>query len=146
MRDDRGSATVPLLLLGIVLILLAPFAVAASDVPLGLTEVDAAAGGAARVAAAERSPDEARAAAQRAASELLRRSRCKEGTSVVDVDVSAFEGERTPNGSRRPGMVSVRVECTIPAGRRVPVPGMTDSLVRVEVAEAVDPFRASNAR
>jgi Flp pilus assembly protein TadG len=145
-RGEEGSAALSLLLLGVVLILLSPIAVAASDVPLSLSELDSAAGAGARVAAAQRSPIEASVAARRAATELLRSSRCQEGTAVVEVDVSAFEGRRAASGAMSPGMVRVRVQCTVSTGRRLHIPWMADNALAAEAVEAVDPFRARDAR
>lgn len=145
-QDDCGAAALSLLVLGTILILLSPFAVAAADLPLGASEVDAAAGSAARVAARQSSPDSAVREAERTARRMLEAGRCEEGTVRVAVDASTFGASRTPSGAPEAGLVTVLVECDVATGERLHLPWLPDSTVSAEAVEAVDPFRTRDAR
>lgn len=136
-RDERGSASVELVIVVPVLVIMLGLMVAGGRLWFARTTVVEASQSAARAASLERSAG----AASQAGSAAARRVLSTDGLDCqgldVGVDTSAFG---VPVGT--PATVRATVACTVPFAD-LSVPGMPGSItVRTQGAAALDTYRA----
>ena len=103
-RDERGSATVELVILAPLLVLLLLFVVALGRLAGSRIDVGAAAAQAARAASIARSPQAASASARQTAASAL----ASQHVTCVNLDVSVDTSDFVPGGS-----VAVSVSCSV---------------------------------
>lgn len=136
-RDERGSASVELVILVPALVLVLGLLVAGGRLWFARATVVEAAESAARAASLERSAGEARQAGHRAAARTLATDGLSCGDDSVSVDAGAFG---VPVGT--PATVTATVACRVPFAD-LSIPGMPGSItVRSQGAAALDTYRA----
>ncbi|HVM03353.1 MAG TPA: TadE/TadG family type IV pilus assembly protein [Acidimicrobiales bacterium] len=131
-RDERGVATLELVLLVPVLVALILFAVGMGRLGQARGDIDSVARDAARAGSIARSPDEAAAAAQATASDVLASRNLTCAGLAVDVDTTDF---------RAGGWVRVDVSCTIPLSTLAGVWAPGDKTMQARALAVVDTFR-----
>lgn len=131
-RDERGVATLELVLLMPVFVGLILFAVGMGRLGQARGDIDAVARDAARAGSIARSPDEAQAAAQAAASDVLASRNLTCADLAVDVDTSDF---------RAGGWVRVDVSCTIPLSQLTGLWSPGDKTMQARGLAVVDTYR-----
>ena len=136
-RDERGSASVELVILVPALVLVLGLLVAGGRLWFARATVVEAAESAARAASLARSAGEARSEGQQAANRTLATDGLTCGAESVSIDTSAFG---VPVGT--PAAVTASVACRVPFAD-LALPGMPGSItVRTEGAAALDTYRA----
>ena len=130
--DERGVATLELVLLVPVLVALILFAVGMGRLGQARGDIDAVARDAARAGSIARSPDEAAAAAQATASDVLASRNLTCAGLAVDVDTTDF---------RAGGWVRVDVSCTIPLSTLAGVWAPGDKTMQARALAVVDSYR-----
>lgn len=110
-RDQRGNAALEVLMVLPVIMLLAGLVLAHGRVSMAQEAVASAAGAAARAAALERSPGNARAAAAGIASATLSSRELRCASTTVTVDTSGLNTRAGQTAS-----VSATVTCVVPFG------------------------------
>ncbi|HYI58794.1 MAG TPA: TadE/TadG family type IV pilus assembly protein [Microlunatus sp.] len=136
-HDQRGSASVELVILVPALVLVLGLLVAGGRLWFARATVVEGAESAARAASLARSPGEARAAGKQAAARTLATDGLSCGADSVSVDTSAFG---VPVGT--PATVTATVTCRVTFAD-LDLPGMPGSItVRTEGAAALDTYRA----
>jgi TadE-like protein len=135
-RDDRGSTTLELVILGPALLTLLGLVIVAGRVAAASAVVEQAAAAGARAASLARDAGAASAAAER----TVRASLSQQSISCQPLEHSIDTGGfRIPVG--RPAEISVQVSCTVPLGQ-LGVPGMPGSrVVRAGAVSPLDSFR-----
>ena len=134
-RDERGVATLELVLLVPVLVVFVLFAVGMGRLGQARGDIDAVARDAARAGSIARSPDEAAAAAQATASDVLASRNLTCAGLAVDVDTTDF---------RAGGWVRVDVSCTIPLSTLAGVWAPGDKTMQARALAVVDTFRRAD--
>lgn len=136
LRDDRGSATLELLILAPGLLILIGLVIVAGRVSAASSVVEQAAAAGARAASLARDAQAARTVAQREVRASLADQSVTCNPLEHSVDTSGF---RVDVG--RSAQVSVRVACTVPLGQ-LGVPGMPGRrVVKAEATSPLDTFR-----
>lgn len=136
-RDQRGAASVELVILVPALVIVLGLLVAGGRLWFARASVVEASESAARAASLARSAGEAKAAGHRAAERVLATDGLTCGDDSVSVDASAFG---VPVGT--PATVRASVTCRVPFAD-LSIPGMPGSIVvRAEGAAALDTYRA----
>ncbi len=134
--DDRGSATVELVILAPTLLLFLLLAIYAGRVAMARQSVHAAAADAARSASIARTEGAAAGNARAAADATLAAEGLRCQATQVDVDISAFGA---PVGV--PGTVAATVSCTVDL-TDLTVPGVPGSRqLTATVASPLDTYR-----
>ena len=131
-RDERGVATLELVLLVPVFVGPILFAVAMGRLGQARGDIDAVARDAARAGSIPRSPDEAQAAAQATASDVLASRNLTCADLAVNVDTSDF---------RAGGWVRVDVSCTIPLSQLTGLWSPGDKTMQARGLAVVDTYR-----
>ena len=131
-RDERGVATLELVLLVPALVAFILFAVGMGRLGQARGDIDAVARDAARAGSIARSPDEAAAAAQATASDVLASRNLTCAGLAVDVDTTDF---------RAGGWVRVDVSCTIPLSTLTGVWAPGDRTMQARALAVVDTYR-----
>ena len=134
-RDERCVATLELVLLVPVLVAFVLFAVGMGRLGQARGDIDAVARDAARAGSIARSPDEAAAAAQATASDVLASRDLTCAGLAVDVDTTVF---------RAGGWVRVDVSCTIPLSTLAGVWAPGDKTMQARALALVDTFRRAD--
>jgi Flp pilus assembly protein TadG len=136
-RDQRGVASVELVILVPALVLMLGLLVAGGRLWFARATVVEASESAARAASLARSAGDARQAGSRAAQRVLSTDGLTCGTDSVSVNTAAFG---VPVGT--PATVTATVTCRVPFAD-LSVPGMPGSImVRSDGAAALDTYRA----
>ena len=131
-RDERGIATLELVLLVPAFVAFILFAVAMGRLGQARGDIDATARDAARAGSIARSADEAQAAAQAAAAEVLASRNVTCADLAVDVDTSDF---------RAGGWVRVDLSCTIPLSDLTGVWSPGAKTMQAHALAVVDAYR-----
>jgi len=131
-RDQRGVATLELVLLVPVFVGLILFAVGMGRLGQARGDIDAVARDAARAGSIARTPDEAQAAAQAVASDVLASRNLTCTGLAVNVDTSDF---------RAGGWVRVDLSCTIPLSQLTGVWSPGDKTMQARALAVVDTYR-----
>jgi Flp pilus assembly protein TadG len=136
-RDQRGAASVELVILVPALMIMLGLLVAGGRLWFARAAVVEASESTARAASLARSAGEARAAGHRAADRVLATEGLRCGGDSVSVDTSAFG---IPVGT--PATLTATVTCRVPFAD-LSIPGMPGSItVRSVGAAALDTYRA----
>jgi len=137
VRDQRGAASVELVILVPVLVLMLGVLVAGGRLWFARATVVEASQSAARAASLARSSGEARDAGRRAATRILGTDGLRCASDSVWVDTGAFG---VPAGT--PATVTASINCQVPFAD-LSLPGMPGSItVRSTGAAALDTYRA----
>lgn len=135
-RDDRGSATLELVVLAPALLLLLSLLIFGARTRMAETSVDQAAGQAARAASLARTASAAARDAEAAAAAVLRREGLVCDRTEVQVDTAGF---RVPAG--RPARVAVQVSCRVPFSD-LALPGVPGTrTVEARAVSVLDTYR-----
>jgi Flp pilus assembly protein TadG len=130
--DEGGVATLELVLLMPALVALILFAVGMGRLGQARGDIDAVARDAARAGSIARSSDEAQAAAQAVASDVLASRHLTCADLAVNVDTSDF---------RAGGWVRVDVSCTIPLSQLTGLWSPGDKTMQARALAVVDTYR-----
>ena len=131
-RDEHGIATLELVLLVPALVALILFAVGMGRLGQARGEIDAVARDAARAGSIARTRDEAQAAAQATATDVLASRNLTCAGLAVNVDTSDF---------RAGGWVRVDLSCTIPLSQFTGVWSPGDKTMQARALAVVDTYR-----
>lgn len=136
VRDERGSTSIELVILGPAFVLLLAMLIIGGRVAIAKQAIGNAASEAARSATLSRGEDAATTNAQRAADEYLAEQdlQCR-GTPAVTVDLAAF---RTDPGT--PAEVAVTVSCQVDISG-VEIPGLGDVTLEGSATSPLDVYR-----
>jgi hypothetical protein len=137
-RDERGSASLELLLLGSGVLLLGYLVIGGARLPTAMAETYNDAAAAARTAALARTPAEAATAGRQAVVERLG-ARCASFSIVVDT--SAFAATKSALGLPVPGRVVVDVRCEYDLRQAFPATPLGTTVFHARSVETVDPYR-----
>lgn len=136
-RDQRGAASVELVIIVPALVIMLGLLVAGGRLWFARAAVVEAAQSAARAASLARTAGEAGHAGQRAGGRVLATDGLSCGSETISVDTSGFG---VPVGL--PAAVSARVDCRVPFAD-LTLPGMPGSiLVHGQAAAALDTYRS----
>ncbi len=131
-RDERGVATLELVLLVPVLVAFILFAMGMGRLGQARGDIDAVARDAARAGSIARDADEAQVAAQATASDVLASRNLTCAELSVAVDTSDF---------RAGGWVRVDISCTVPLSRLAGVWAPGDKTMQARALAVVDTYR-----
>lgn len=137
VRSDRGSVSLEVAILGVVLLLIVLLAAAAGRSVIAANTVADAAFGAARAASLQTTASGARAGAHRSARASLEGNGLRCTAIGTDVDVSGFAAPVATDAT-----VTVTISCTLSNAQLTAVPGMpAQTTLRATASSPLDRFR-----